>query len=76
MGDNINTREWKVLCGMLEARIQIENGIQLEIRLWKDLQETKREHFDHQFLKNFCPLMYYKFEYLPSVGTSGGVITI
>lgn len=41
------------------------------------LQETKREHhLDIQFLKKFCPSSFDCFEYLPSVGASGGIVTI
>lgn len=40
------------------------------------LQETKRELFDQQYIKNFCPSQFDNFEFLPSVGASGGIITI
>jgi exonuclease III len=40
------------------------------------LQETKRQTFDLDFLKKFCPRKFNKFEFLPSVGASGGIITI
>jgi exonuclease III len=35
------------------------------------LQETKREHFDLKYIKNFCPKKFNKFVFLPSVGASG-----
>lgn len=38
------------------------------------LQETKREEFDLQFLKNICPNTIDAFEFLPSVGASGGIL--
>ena len=40
------------------------------------LEETKRESFDLDYIKKFCPLKFNKFEFLPSVGASGGIITI
>ncbi|KAG2537850.1 hypothetical protein PVAP13_9NG327119, partial [Panicum virgatum] len=40
------------------------------------LQETKRENFDQYFLKKLCPPSFDAFEFLPSIGASGGVITI
>jgi exonuclease III len=40
------------------------------------IQETKRQTFDLAFIKKFCPRKFNKFEYLPSVGASGGIITI
>ena len=40
------------------------------------LQETKREGFDLSYVHNFCPYKFNKFEYLPSIGASGGIIVI
>ena len=40
------------------------------------LQETKRENFDINYLKKFCPNEFDSFDYLPSIGASGGIITI
>ena len=40
------------------------------------LQETKKSDFDLCFIKKFCPPRFDKFEFLPSIGASGGVITI
>lgn len=40
------------------------------------LQETKRELFDGQYIKNFCPPQFSNFEFLPSVGASGGSIIL
>lgn len=38
------------------------------------LQETKRENFDARYIKNFCPRKINKFEFLPSVGASEGLL--
>lgn len=38
------------------------------------LQETKRDHFDSSYLKNFCPKRINKFEFVPSIGASGGLL--
>jgi exonuclease III len=40
------------------------------------LQETKREHFDHSYIRKFCPRRFDKFIFHPSNGTSGGIIII
>lgn len=40
------------------------------------LQETKTESFDHSYIKNFCPRRFNQFAYSPSIGNSGGLITI
>lgn len=38
------------------------------------LQETKREHFDNFYIKNFCPKSFNKFDFVPSVGASAGLL--
>lgn len=40
------------------------------------LQETKREEFDHTYLRNFSPRRFSNYYYTPSIGSSGGLITI
>ena len=40
------------------------------------LQETKRDSFDASFVKKFCPKKFDMFEFVPSVGNLGGLITI
>ena len=40
------------------------------------LQETKREIFDLQLIKKFCPSSFDSFEFLPSVGASGGILIV
>lgn len=38
------------------------------------LQETKKENFDASFLKKICPTSFDCFDFLPSVGASGGIL--
>ena len=38
------------------------------------LQETKRESFDSSYLRKFFPRRINKFDYLPSVGASEGLL--
>ena len=40
------------------------------------LQETKCETFDHSFIRTFCPKIFDRFVFSPSVGASGGIIVI
>ena len=40
------------------------------------LQETKKEKFDHSFLRKCCPRRFDRFEYVPSSGASGGLVII
>ena len=40
------------------------------------LQETKRETFDYFYIKRFCPKPLDQFAFFPSVGASGGLLTV
>jgi exonuclease III len=40
------------------------------------LQETKKESFDDTYLRKFCPRRLNQFACQPSIGLSGGIITI
>jgi hypothetical protein len=40
------------------------------------IQETKREHFDGQYLKKICHKKFNEFVFLPLVLASGGMIII
>jgi exonuclease III len=56
------------------------NGIRCMIRESRCdiicLQETKKECFDVAYLKNFCPNSFDSYAFIPSVGNSGGSITV
>ena len=38
------------------------------------IQETKRSHFDHSFIRKIAPKRYDKFAYAPSEGASGVIL--
>ena len=40
------------------------------------LQETKREHFDLQFIKKFCPVGFDSFKFLPLLGHLEGYLQL
>jgi exonuclease III len=76
------TRKWKVLCWNVRGiNSQMKwDAVKDKIRESQCdiifLQETKRETFDKQYLRNFYPPNFDAFEFVPSVGASGGIITI
>jgi hypothetical protein len=35
---------------------------------------NQKDHFDIGFIKNICPSDFDKFEFLPSMGASGGIL--
>jgi exonuclease III len=40
------------------------------------LQETKKEFFDQSYIRNFYNRKFNQFAFVPSIGNSGGIITI
>jgi exonuclease III len=75
-------RQWKVLSWNIRGINSDKKWNSIRDRITESncdvicLQETKRSHFDSAFIRQFCPLTFDCFEYLPSNGASGGSITI
>ena len=59
-----------------KKQLAIRNAIDISGCSVVCLQETKRASFDASFVKQFCPKKFDMFEFVPSVGNSGGLITI
>lgn len=38
------------------------------------IQETKRDHFDHSFIRKLAPKRFNKYAFSPSDGASGGIL--
>lgn len=79
---NQNNRKWNVLCWNVRGINSDEKWTAIRSKVIESqcdilcLQETKREHFDSTYLRNFCPPQLDCFEYIPSIGASGGSIII
>jgi exonuclease III len=74
---NWNVLSWNVR-GMNDSRkwLAIKNTIEESDCIAFCFQETKKSNLDITFLKNFCPRRFNKFELVPSVGASGGLLTV
>jgi exonuclease III len=75
-------RNWNVLCWNIRG-INATNKLTAQRSKIKEsncdiicIQETKRETFDQAYLRNLCPSQFDCFDYIPSLGLSGGMITI
>ena len=74
--------DWRVLCWNVrglndpDKRLLIYNKIDESNCDVICLQETKRENFDHSFIKSFCPNRFDRFSFSPSFGASDGIIVI
>lgn len=78
----MNNKTWNVLCWNIRGINSDKKWNAIRDRVVEChcdvicLQETKKEIFDLMFLRNLCPPSFDKFEYLPSMGASGGIIII
>ena len=74
--------DWKVLDWNVrglndkDKRLLVYNKIEESQCAIICLQETKRESFDHSFIRTFCPKRFDRFVFSPSVGASGGIIVL
>jgi exonuclease III len=77
-----SNRLWKILNWNLRGINSEKKWLALASKISESncdivcLQETKRGLFDNQYLRNFCPKKFNKFEYLHSESASGGLIII
>jgi exonuclease III len=75
-------RSWKILNWNLRGINSEKKWLALASKIEESncdiicLQETKRETFDMDYIKKFCPKRFNKFEFLPSIGAAGGIIII
>lgn len=71
-------RAWKILCWNVRGINSESKWDAIRSKIVESncdvvcLQETKRESFDSQYVKNFCSHSLDCFKFVPSVGASGG----
>jgi exonuclease III len=75
-------RAWKILCWNIRGINSESRWDAIRSKITESkcdiicLQETTREFFDSQYIRNFCPPSFDSFEVIPSFGASGGSIII
>jgi exonuclease III len=75
-------KKWIVLCWNIRGlndkskQLALLNAINTSACSVVCLQETKKCHFDIEFIKSCCPRRFDDFVYIPSTGASGGLIII
>jgi endonuclease/exonuclease/phosphatase family metal-dependent hydrolase len=76
----MNNRNWHVLCWNVRGINGVDKWDVVRDKIEESacsvfcLQETKKEHFDQQFVRNFAPRRYDYFDFVPSIGASGGIL--
>jgi exonuclease III len=82
MDYDIKNLIWKVLCWNIrglnsnDKQLTLYNNIVQSGCVVACVQETKKESFDRNFIKNCCTKQFDNFAYTPSVGASGGILVI
>jgi len=78
----MDNRSWNILCWNIRginamAKCDaVRNKIEESSCSIVCLPETKREHFDTAFIRNFAPRRFDHFDYIPLVGASGGILVL
>ena len=79
--NNTNTRKtWNILNWNIRGINSDDKCNALRLKLDESncsiycIQETKRENFDHSFIRKFAPKRFDQFAYSPSQGNSGGIL--
>jgi hypothetical protein len=76
----MNNRNWNILCwnvrginseGKCDA---LRNKIEENACTIFCLQESKRDSFDTQYIRNFAPKRFDNFDYIRSVGALGAIL--
>ena len=79
---SMNTRDWSILCWNIwginrsDKWDAVRNKIEESSCSIISLQETKREVFDMQYIRKFAPRRFDNFDYIPSLGASGGLLVL
>jgi len=78
----MNNRSWNILCWNVRGINAMEKCDAVRDKIEESacpvvcLQETKREHFEMSFIRKFAPRCFVHFDYIPSVGASGGLLVL
>lgn len=76
----MNNRTWQILCWNIHGVNAIGKWDVVHSKIDESacsvfcLQETKREQFDMSFVLKFAPRCFDCFDFVPSVGASGGIL--
>jgi exonuclease III len=78
--DNCPTRSWNILNWNIRGINSEDKCTAVKEKIDESacaifcIQETKRDHFDHSFLKKLAPKRFNKYAFSPSNGNSGGIL--
>ena len=79
---SMNIRNWNVLCWNIRGLNAEEKHDAVRDKIEESgcsivcLQETKIQSFDLPLVRKFAPRCFDKFDFVPSIGASGGILII
>jgi hypothetical protein len=82
LGFPMSTRNWHILCWNIRGINATEKWDAVRDKIEESassiicLQETKREMFDASYIRNFAPRRFDCFDFIPSIGASGGILVL
>ena len=75
-------RSWNILCWNVRGLNSQDKWDALRNKIDESscsvlcLQETKRESFDMAYIRKFAPRRLDKYDFIPSIGLSGGILVV
>jgi exonuclease III len=78
----MNIRNWNILCWNIrglnasDKHDAVRNKIDESGASIICLQETKLQNVDMHIIRKFAPRRYDKFDFIPSLGASGGILVL
>ena len=78
----MNNITWQILCWNIRGINAVSKWEAVRDKIEKSacsvlcLHETKKEHFDMAFIRNFAHRHFDRFEFIPSMGASGGILVV
>jgi len=78
----MSTHNWHILCWNIRGINASEKWDAVREKIEESscsvicLQEMKREHFDASYIRKFAPRRFDSFDFIPSVGASGGILVV
>jgi exonuclease III len=78
----MSNRSWNILCWNVHGTNAVDKCDVVREKIEESacsvvcLQETKRERFDMSYIHKFAPRRFDQFDYVPSIGASGGILVV
>ena len=78
----MNNRSWQFLCWNIRGLNDsnkwdaVRNKVEESACAVFCLQETKRQDCDSAFVRNLAPRCFDIFDFIPSIGASGGILLV